>query len=338
MTSRCCCFLRLLLLVCGGSIGITHHDAGFGVRVAAFLPSGGLSCVFRQGYFLNASTKCNTKENDGSRCRWRHAPDDRHYYRYQNLGLSLSGVGQEKEITLTDTGTEANVNANEEDNVNVGLVDEDAGTTETTSTSDDNQQSRNSLVQDDEAGSTDGSVSEEHLVSPPVSNTNSSITTITPTCDYYMRFAGVGRLYARQIALTLVPDQDGEEQEQDPVIVALERLSKATVMIIGLGGVGSWAAEALCRSGVGNLVLVDLDDVCISNVNRQLHATSQTVGQFKISAMKERLMQINPTCNVTTVFDFVSTYSHNILCWTDSIIVYCIALWLYIYMRQGECD
>lgn len=79
----------------------------------------------------------------------------------------------------------------------------------------------------------------------------------------------------------------------------LHRLHQSTVAIIGLGGVGSWAAEALCRSGVGNLILIDLDDICISNTNRQLHALTSTVGQMKIDEMKRRLLDINPGCNVT---------------------------------------
>lgn len=86
----------------------------------------------------------------------------------------------------------------------------------------------------------------------------------------------------------------------------LDRLSAATVAVIGLGGVGSWAAESLCRSGVGNLILVDLDDVCVSNTNRQLHATSSSVGKMKIDVMRDRLLDINPACNVTLIHDFVT--------------------------------
>ena len=83
---------------------------------------------------------------------------------------------------------------------------------------------------------------------------------------------------------------------------------------MGLGGVGSWTAEALCRSGIGNLVLVDLDDICISNTNRQLHATSPTIGEMKLDVMKRRLLDINPQCNVTLIHDFVSTENvYNIL-------------------------
>jgi tRNA A37 threonylcarbamoyladenosine dehydratase len=92
----------------------------------------------------------------------------------------------------------------------------------------------------------------------------------------------------------------------DPHLAVVDRLAESTVVVIGIGGVGSWAAEALCRSGVGNLILVDLDDICISNTNRQLHATSSTTGKRKIDEMKRRLLDINPDCNVTNIHDFVS--------------------------------
>ena len=117
------------------------------------------------------------------------------------------------------------------------------------------------------------------------------------TDDYYLRFAGVGRLYANNSS-SLVQEEN--------VMSVLNRLVRATVIIVGLGGVGSWASEALCRSGIGSLVLVDLDDVCISNMNRQVHALSSTIGKFKIEEMKQRLHQINPMCNVTLLHDFVS--------------------------------
>ena len=86
----------------------------------------------------------------------------------------------------------------------------------------------------------------------------------------------------------------------------LSRLKSATVAVIGLGGVGSWAAEALARSGIGNIILIDLDDICISNTNRQLHAMQSTVGKMKIDEMKRRLVDIHPGCNVTLIHDFVS--------------------------------
>lgn len=74
----------------------------------------------------------------------------------------------------------------------------------------------------------------------------------------------------------------------------LRRLSAAKVAIMGLGGVGSFTAEALARSGIGHLVLVDYDDICVTNVNRQLHALSDTVGRAKVDVMAERLRKINP--------------------------------------------
>lgn len=77
-------------------------------------------------------------------------------------------------------------------------------------------------------------------------------------------------------------------------------------MVVGLGGVGSWAAEALARSGVGHLTLIDLDHVAESNLNRQLHATVSTIGLAKVDAMRERLLSIVPDCAVQTVDAFVT--------------------------------
>lgn len=79
----------------------------------------------------------------------------------------------------------------------------------------------------------------------------------------------------------------------------------AHVAVAGIGGVGSWAAEALARSGVGRLTLIDLDHVAESNINRQIHALEATVGQAKVLAMKERIAQINPACEVIAVDEFV---------------------------------
>ncbi len=97
------------------------------------------------------------------------------------------------------------------------------------------------------------------------------------------RFGGVSRLYGRE---------------------AVQRIRSAHVCVVGLGGVGSWAAEALARSGVGELTLVDLDDVCISNVNRQLHAVAGELGQPKVEAMARRVQAINPDCLVHPVQAF----------------------------------
>ncbi len=99
------------------------------------------------------------------------------------------------------------------------------------------------------------------------------------------RFNGVGRLYGPQ---------------------GLKRLSTSHVCVIGLGGVGSWVAEVVARSGVGAVTLVDLDEVCISNTNRQLCALSGTVGRPKAEVLKERVLSINPDCAVTSVQQFVT--------------------------------
>ena len=113
-----------------------------------------------------------------------------------------------------------------------------------------------------------------------------------------LRFQGVGRLYEQE--------QKVEERNSESYTEIIHKLQKSTVAIVGIGGVGSWAAESICRSGVGNIILVDLDDVCISNTNRQLHATSASVGKMKINVMKERLLDINPKCNVSLIHDFIT--------------------------------
>ena len=83
------------------------------------------------------------------------------------------------------------------------------------------------------------------------------------------------------------------------------RIRQARVAVVGIGGVGSWSAEALARSGVGHLTLIDLDHVAESNINRQVHALQATLGQAKVQAMRERIAQINPACIVTGVEAFV---------------------------------
>ena len=80
-----------------------------------------------------------------------------------------------------------------------------------------------------------------------------------------------------------------------------EALKKSRVAVIGVGGVGSFAAEALVRSGAGAITLIDCDRVDITNVNRQIHATRATVGEPKVDVMRERLAQINPDCRVTAL-------------------------------------
>lgn len=103
--------------------------------------------------------------------------------------------------------------------------------------------------------------------------------------DYLLRFGGIARLYGTQ---------------------GLNQLKNAHFCVVGIGGVGSWAAEAIARNGVGNITLIDLDDICTTNINRQLHALSNTVGQSKVDVMCERILQINPECNVTVIEDFVT--------------------------------
>lgn len=99
------------------------------------------------------------------------------------------------------------------------------------------------------------------------------------------RFGGTERLY-------------GEQQ--------VRWLSQAHFMVIGIGGVGSWAAEALARTAVGRITLVDLDDVCVTNTNRQIHAMTGTVGQMKVDVMAERIRAINPDCDVVVKHAFVT--------------------------------
>lgn len=84
----------------------------------------------------------------------------------------------------------------------------------------------------------------------------------------------------------------------------LQRLRAAHVCVVGIGGVGSWTVEALARSGIGALTLIDLDEVCVTNVNRQLHALDSTVGRAKVDVMAERVRLINPESRVTPVAEF----------------------------------
>ncbi len=80
----------------------------------------------------------------------------------------------------------------------------------------------------------------------------------------------------------------------------IEKLKNSKVAIFGIGGVGSYTAEALGRAGVGSVVLVDDDDICLTNINRQIHATRKTVGKSKVDTMKDRLLDINPEMNIIT--------------------------------------
>jgi tRNA threonylcarbamoyladenosine dehydratase len=109
--------------------------------------------------------------------------------------------------------------------------------------------------------------------------------TVDQLVDIQRRFSGVRRLY-------------GEH--------GLARLQQAHVLVIGIGGVGSWAVEALARNAVGKLTLVDLDNIAESNMNRQIHALDDTLGKAKVTAMRERIAAINPLCEVAEIEDFVT--------------------------------
>lgn len=87
---------------------------------------------------------------------------------------------------------------------------------------------------------------------------------------------------------------------------ALDKLAKSRVMVFGVGGVGSFTVEALARAGVGNLILVDDDTVCLTNLNRQIHATYKTISKNKVEVMKERVLSVNRNCNVETIQVFVT--------------------------------
>lgn len=86
----------------------------------------------------------------------------------------------------------------------------------------------------------------------------------------------------------------------------VEKLKEATVAVFGIGGVGSYTVEALARAGVGNLVLIDKDDISVTNINRQIHSTTKTVGHPKVEVMKDRVLEINPDTNVLTFNEFYS--------------------------------
>ncbi|KFZ31303.1 sulfur acceptor protein CsdL [Pseudidiomarina salinarum] len=86
---------------------------------------------------------------------------------------------------------------------------------------------------------------------------------------------------------------------------AFDGFQHSHVAVVGLGGVGSWAVEALARSGIGGITLIDLDDVCQSNINRQLPALSSTVGQLKTEVLAQRVRDINPACEVRVIDDFL---------------------------------
>lgn len=107
----------------------------------------------------------------------------------------------------------------------------------------------------------------------------------TQEIDFDRRFGGIARLYGA---------------------AGLERFRHAHVCVIGVGGVGSWVVEALARSAVGRITMIDLDNLAESNINRQIHALTDTLGQAKVTALAQRIGQINPYCEVTEVEDFIS--------------------------------
>lgn len=94
---------------------------------------------------------------------------------------------------------------------------------------------------------------------------------------------------------------------------SLYKLANATVAVFGIGGVGSYVVEALARSGVGNFILVDNDVVSISNINRQIIATHNTIGKNKVDIAKERILSINPNATITTYVEFFMPGNSNIL-------------------------
>ncbi len=98
------------------------------------------------------------------------------------------------------------------------------------------------------------------------------------------RFSGTARLYG---------------------VPGAQRIAAAHVVVVGIGGVGSWAAEALARSGVAHLTLIDLDHIAESNINRQIHAVDASLGQAKVLAMRERILTFNAVCSVNAIEEFV---------------------------------
>ena len=102
--------------------------------------------------------------------------------------------------------------------------------------------------------------------------------------QYNNRFGGIKRLYGSQ---------------------AVAKFKDSHICVIGIGGVGSWVAEALARSGIGQLTLIDMDDICVTNTNRQVHALADTIGEMKVEAMAARCLQINPQIKINIIDDFI---------------------------------
>lgn len=119
----------------------------------------------------------------------------------------------------------------------------------------------------------------------PVTNSSAVESAETKQSLYARRFGGIARLYGD---------------------AGLGQISRAHICVIGIGGVGSWVAESLARSAVGTISLIDMDIVAESNINRQLLATSDSLGRDKVLVMRDRIHQINPQCEVKLVDDFIS--------------------------------
>ncbi|MFY8102484.1 MAG: tRNA threonylcarbamoyladenosine dehydratase [Ramlibacter sp.] len=125
--------------------------------------------------------------------------------------------------------------------------------------------------------------------------------------DLQRRFGGLERLYG---------------------VTGAAAIRASHVAVVGVGGVGSWAAEALARSGVGEITLIDLDHVAESNINRQIHALTATVGQAKVQAMRDRIVQIHPLCTVHGIEEFVDAenWPHLMPAGVDAVIDACDAV------------
>ena len=102
--------------------------------------------------------------------------------------------------------------------------------------------------------------------------------------SYELRFGGIQRLYGRK---------------------ALTKFQQSHICVIGIGGVGSWAVEAFARSGIGKITVIDMDDVCVTNTNRQIHALTDNVGKLKAEVIADRCRAINPDIEVTVIDDFI---------------------------------
>ena len=119
-----------------------------------------------------------------------------------------------------------------------------------------------------------------------------------------------------------------------------QRIRQAHVAVVGIGGVGSWVAEALARSGVTRLTLIDRDHIAESNINRQIHALTNTTGQAKVDAMRERIALIHPECHVDALDEFVSpeNWPAVLPCLPDAVIDACDQVKAKVHMAQWALD